>query len=349
MRGSARRWGKALWSGPWRAGSPGRCSAAATGLRAPRSAPLRAGALGAGAGYLVARNNATRSHSESDYNAAISEAQKDADAYRRSADLSRSIAAQCASEIDRLDSQYRSRQISAAEFRAKVAHYQETNKTLRSQIEGAQNTSNSLRTLGAPGQLGSPGQRHRGADRRVACGIVQQRGPDQPVAGARSTGGMTMLRFAVPLTALALLAGCAPGSCDPSQAGFLSGIGCEASGAYTTRHNAQVASLAESRAAALQGQADAGQAQDQATSAQMALGERQRRLRQINSQNAVLSRRLSALRATNGADQGQLGRAQAQLAELNRRSAVTPATASAADLRDVEQKQRELADILAKM
>lgn len=109
------------------------------------------GALGAGAGYLVARNNAQRTHSEADYNAAIDQAQQDAAAYRTSAEAARSIASQCESEIARLDGQYRSRQITAAQFRASVAKYQTDDDLLRKQVTDAQQTASSLRTMGATG------------------------------------------------------------------------------------------------------------------------------------------------------------------------------------------------------
>ena len=106
------------------------------------------GALGAGAGYLVARNNAQRTHSEADYNKAIDQAQQDAATYRASADSARTIASQCVAAIDQLDAQYRSRQITAAQFRSSVAKYQDDNKILGQQVSGAQETATSLRTLG---------------------------------------------------------------------------------------------------------------------------------------------------------------------------------------------------------
>ncbi len=109
------------------------------------------GALGAGAGFLVARNNAARTHSEADYNTAIDQAQQDAAAYRTSADAARGIASNCVAQINALDRQYRARQITAAQFRASVAHYQKDNELLQAQVTGAQDTANSLRTMGATG------------------------------------------------------------------------------------------------------------------------------------------------------------------------------------------------------
>ncbi len=144
------------------------------------------------------------------------------------------------------------------------------------------------------------------------------------------------------LAAAAALAGCSAGACDPSQAGFLSGIGCEASGAYTQRNQAQQASLAQSRAAALQEQAGAAQAQDEATGAQMALDERRRRLGAIDAQNAALRRRLATLQGNNRVNQAQLASAQAQLSEINRRRASLPATPDPAAVRDLERQQQNL-------
>ena len=109
------------------------------------------GALGAGAGYMVARNNAQRTHSEADYNKAIDQAQQDAAAYRSSADAARGIASQCVAAINALDQQYRSRQITAAQYRSSAAKYQADNDLLQKQVSGAQETANSLRTMGATG------------------------------------------------------------------------------------------------------------------------------------------------------------------------------------------------------
>ena len=144
------------------------------------------------------------------------------------------------------------------------------------------------------------------------------------------------------MAALAALAGCSAAACDPSQAGFLSGIGCEASGSYTQRNQAQQASLAQSRAAALQERAGAAQAQDEATGAQMALDERRRRLGAIDAQNATLRRRLATLQGNNRVNQAQLASAQAQLSEINRRRASLPAAPDPAAVRDLERQQQNL-------
>ena len=68
-------------------------------------------------------------------------------------------------------------------------------------------------------------------------------------------------------TALLGAAACSPQSCDPSQAGFLSGIGCEASGSYSTRNQYQRSELAQQNAAALQNRAAAVSEGDRANRA----------------------------------------------------------------------------------
>ena len=157
---------------------------------------------------------------------------------------------------------------------------------------------------------------------------------------------MTVFRGIAALAAVAALGGCSAGACDPSQAGFLSGIGCEASGSYTQRNQAQQVSLAQSRAAALQERAGAAQAQDEAAGAEMALSERRRRLGAIEAQNAVLRRRLAALQGNNRVNQAQLASAQAQLNEISRHRASLAASPDPAGVRDLERQQQNLQSVV---
>ena len=143
----------------------------------------------------------------------------------------------------------------------------------------------------------------------------------------------------------AALAGCATGNCDPSQAGFFSGMSCEASGAYTQRNVSQQQTLAQSRAAALQQRAAASEAQDDATQAQLTLDQRQRRLRALDVQNASLQRRLTALRANNQVDQSRLASVQVQLDALRRQRAAVQGAPDDASVRNMEQQQQRLLEI----
>jgi chromosome segregation ATPase len=144
---------------------------------------------------------------------------------------------------------------------------------------------------------------------------------------------------------LAALAGCAAGSCDPSQAGFFSGIGCEASGAYGARNQMQRSALAQSRSQALQEEAGAGQAQSEAASAEASLNERRRQLDTLDRETASLRARLGRLRGSNRVDQGRLAVARAQLDELQRRRAALPASASEAQIEELERKRTALFDV----
>ncbi len=152
-------------------------------------------------------------------------------------------------------------------------------------------------------------------------------------------------RLAV-LIGAAALAGCTPGACDPSQAGFLSGIGCEASGSYGQRSAALQTQLQSSRASALQERANALDAQQDAAASQGELARSRQRLRSIDSQNATLQRRLATLRASNRVDQGRLAGAQSQLAELSRRRASLGARPDDASVRDLERQQHDLEGVV---
>ncbi len=96
----------------------------------------------------------------------------------------------------------------------------------------------------------------------------------------------------------------------------------------------------------MQERAGAAQASDEAAGAEMALGERRRRLGAIDSQNAVLRRRLAALQGNNRVDQGRLASAQAQLAEIGRRRASLPAAPDPGAVRDLERQQQNLQGVV---
>lgn len=97
--------------------------------------------------------------------------------------------------------------------------------------------------------------------------------------------------------ALLGLAACTPQQCDPSQAGFFSGIGCAASGSYATRSQYQQVELAQQRAAAAQSRDQAQYEGAQASQALLTRDQARRRLATVDQQTAQLRARLTAARA----------------------------------------------------
>lgn len=158
-----------------------------------------------------------------------------------------------------------------------------------------------------------------------------------------------MLVRLLTLACSALVAGCTASSCDPSQAGFFSGIGCEGSGAYTQRNQAQQTQLAASRSATLSERANAAQAEDAAYSSQFALNAKRQRLQVLDQQNSALQRRLAAAQANNRVDQAQLASAQAQLADLQYQRASLSVSSTDTSVRDYEQKQQKMLSIITDM
>ena len=148
--------------------------------------------------------------------------------------------------------------------------------------------------------------------------------------------------LALPLLATA----CSPAACDPSQAGFFSGIGCEASGSYRSRNESQQAQLATARTAALQNDAAAYNARNDAASAQLSLAERRRRLGALDSQVAAARRQLANLRQSQGVDQDRLARAQQAVDQAQSTRAQLPAQANGAQ---IDATQRRLNDLLRDM
>ncbi len=140
---------------------------------------------------------------------------------------------------------------------------------------------------------------------------------------------------------------CSAQQCDPSRAGFLSGIGCEASGSFATRNQSQQSEFVQQNAAALQSRA---QAQDQGARASQALLTRdqaRRRLGTFDQQTAQLRARLNAARARGGLDQVRLSDAQAELDALQRQRAGLQGNATEEQVRALDAQRRRLADQLS--
>ena len=152
------------------------------------------------------------------------------------------------------------------------------------------------------------------------------------------------MKIALALVAAVGLAGCAPGACDPSQAGFLSGIGCEASGSYSTRSQYQQSALAQQNANALQMRAAASEEGARANQAVLSRDQARGRLSAVDRQLSQLRARLNAARTRGGADQARLDAAQAGLGALERQRAQVPQNATEDQVRAVEAQRRRLAE-----
>lgn len=141
----------------------------------------------------------------------------------------------------------------------------------------------------------------------------------------------------------AALTGCAAQQCDPSQAGFLSGLGCEASGSYTARNQQQQSTLAQQNAAALQNRAAAQDEGMRANQAVLTRDQARRRLSAVDQQTSQLRRRLAAARASGTADQGRLAAAQAEYDTLQRQRGALNAGATEDQVRAVEAQRSRFA------
>jgi len=152
------------------------------------------------------------------------------------------------------------------------------------------------------------------------------------------------MRAVLAAGALLGLAACTPQQCDPSQAGFFSGIGCAASGSYATRNQALPGELPKPRAAAMQGRDQAQGEGARASQALLTRDQARRRLVAADQQTAQLRARLTAARARGGVDQARLNDAQAELDALQRQRAGLQRGATDEDLRALEDHQRRLRD-----
>lgn len=149
------------------------------------------------------------------------------------------------------------------------------------------------------------------------------------------------------LAGLSGLAGCAPGACDPSQAGFLSGIGCEASGNYATRNRYQQSALSQESANALQAHAAAGEERSRASDALVTRDQARARLGAIDAETRRLRARLAAARARGTAESGRLEAAQADLDALLQQRRQVTAGASDAELQALEARRRRAVEAIS--
>lgn len=147
--------------------------------------------------------------------------------------------------------------------------------------------------------------------------------------------------------ALLGLAACTPQQCDPSQAGFFSGIGCAASGSYATRNQYQQVELGQQRAAAAQSRDQAQDAGARASQALLTRDQSRQRLGALDQQTAQLRARLNAARARGGVDQVRLNDAQSELDALQRQRAALARNATDEDVRRLEDRERRLRDQLS--
>jgi hypothetical protein len=136
-------------------------------------------AAGTAAGYLVAQNNYTQSRTEQNYQSAIEDARKQAAAFDRDAALSEQIVAQASARAAQLQTQLRSKAITADQYRQQMASYSSTIKDIDVKHSKVQEQITALNQSAAvtPGPQAAPFsqsvQSIQRADQRMAA--AQQR------------------------------------------------------------------------------------------------------------------------------------------------------------------------------
>jgi hypothetical protein len=102
------------------------------------------GLVGGATGYAVAHNNLRQAHTESNLQAAIQQANGDAEAYERSAAASAQIAADFRTQAAELNARYKAGTISYAQYQSSVASYRASADTMRKQLASMQSESAGL-------------------------------------------------------------------------------------------------------------------------------------------------------------------------------------------------------------
>lgn len=107
------------------------------------------GVVGGAGGYAVAENNKAQATSEASYNQQIDAARASAEAFSQSANTAQTVADEATAEAARLQAQYASQQISAADYHAALQKYAQDNEDLAKTINAAQKQETDLRAAAA--------------------------------------------------------------------------------------------------------------------------------------------------------------------------------------------------------
>jgi hypothetical protein len=102
-------------------------------------------AIGCGAGYLVARNNQSRSDTQAVTDDQVQQAQQDVAAYRRAAAASTQVAQDAHERVAMLDQQYQEQSLTATNYQKNLANYRNSASLMTKQILGMQQESDALR------------------------------------------------------------------------------------------------------------------------------------------------------------------------------------------------------------
>ena len=149
--------------------------AAAGGGRGAAIGALGGTAVGVAAGYAVARNNYAQAQTEQNLQAMIAEAQKDAQAYRRSAEASQQIAIEARTRADQLAAQYAAKTISAGQYRASMESYKRSSEIMRKQLGDMKTKVANLRADSARVPAYQRRMIDNTADDIYQCSIIEQK------------------------------------------------------------------------------------------------------------------------------------------------------------------------------
>ena len=216
----------------------------------------------------------------------------DAQFYRDSANSSAQIADQAYADAAKT----RQRNIAPTRsvrrsYRAGLAGFKTRSMTMLCSIAYPEGHGKPRRRLRQESQVASGSDRTQLANsaaeiEKVDTGNRAESDPAEPGNGGRG------MRALLAGGALLGLAACTPQQCDPSQAGFLSGIGCAASGSYATRNQYQtIRACAAERIAASQNRVQAQEEGARASQALVTRDQARRRLGAVDRQTAQLRTR----------------------------------------------------------
>jgi hypothetical protein len=145
---------------------------------------------------------------------------------------------------------------------------------------------------------------------------------------------------------LGLLAACSNAACDPNRAGFLDGIGCEASGQYQQRTATLSQGVAVAQANALEQYMRAGRAREDATNAQAVLATRRAELARYDRKLGELKQRLNQAAVQDAVDRNKVVEIRRQIASLDIDQSAARDNPMTVDLHTIQTRQEAIAKLL---
>jgi chromosome segregation ATPase len=159
------------------------------------------------------------------------------------------------------------------------------------------------------------------------------------------------MRTTMSVLMLLALGGCTAAQCDPSRADFFSGVGCSVGGGYSQRTGALQNTLTAEQSRDIAARQEAARQQRIAAASEADLAALQRRVNEMQRNQARLRQQVAQAQQRRGAQDATLQQARRDLDQLDRRirEQQTSRTPDAATVRQLQDAQNKLVEEISRL